>query len=267
MGNIDSEIRENINRTLARIEAEYKVEILFAVESGSRAWGFESSDSDYDVRFVYRNEPKWYFNILPKRDVIELPIVGLDDYSGWDIRKALFLLNKSNPALFEWLRSPIVYIERAYETNLIREAAKLYFSPISSIYHYLHMASGNNRDYLQGSQVRSKRYFYVLRPLLACMWIESRNESPPMEFEVLLDAASASTNFKDAVLRLLARKKASEELGLEPPVAVISEFIKEKIEYFEERTGSFDPAAKPDAEFLDDMLWKIAGSEPWHLKY
>lgn len=259
MGSIDPEDRKNIDKTLARIEVEYEVDILFAVESGSRAWGFESSDSDYDVRFVYRHKPKWYFNVLPKRDVIELPIVGLDDYSGWDLRKALFLLNKSNPVLFEWLRSPIVYLEKPEETTLLRQAAKEYFSPISSIYHYLHMATGNNREYLQGSLVKIKKYFYVLRPLLACMWIESRNDSPPMELEVLLKAASVSVGFKEEVLKLLARKKASQEMGLEPAIPVINEFIREKIEYFEERTSSFDPAAKPDAEYLNELFWRLAG--------
>lgn len=115
MSTIDPEIRKDIVKKLSHIESEYDVEILFAIESGSRAWGFESIDSDYDVRFVYRHKPSWYFNILPKRDVIELPIVGVDDYSGWDIRKALFLLNKSNPVFFEWLRSPIVYREETMQ--------------------------------------------------------------------------------------------------------------------------------------------------------
>lgn len=261
MGSIDPKIRETIEKTIDRIESDYDVEILFAVESGSRAWGFESTDSDYDIRFVYRNLPKWYFNVLPKRDVIELPIIGLDDYSGWDIRKALFLLNKSNPVLFEWLRSPIVYREDIGTTKLLRQAATHYFSPVSSIYHYLHMATGNNREYLQGDLVKIKKYFYVLRPLLACMWIESRNDSPPMEFDLLLKAALTSIEFQKEVSKLLIRKKYGQEMGLEPAIPVIGNFIKEKISYFAARTSSFDPASKPDAEYLNDLLWKIAGPE------
>lgn len=261
MGTIDPEIRKNIDETLLKIENDYNVEIIFAVESGSRAWGFESADSDYDVRFVYRHKPNWYFNVLPKRDVIELPIVGIDDYSGWDIRKALFLLNKSNPVLFEWLRSPIVYREKVRETNLIRLAAQEYFSPVSSIFHYLHMATGNYREYLQGSQVKIKKYFYVLRPLLACMWIENTNTSPPMEFDHLLEAAKTSPDFKEEVKKLLSRKKASQELGLESAIPVINDFIKEKIDYFQTKTSSFDPAAKPNAEYLNELLWKIVWLE------
>ena len=261
MGSIDPKIRKTIEKTIDRIESDYDVEILFAVESGSRAWGFDSTDSDYDIRFIYRNPPKWYFNVLPKRDVIELPIVGLDDYSGWDIRKALFLLNKSNPVLFEWLRSPIVYREDIGTTKFLRQAAVHYFSPVSSIYHYLHMATGNNREYLQGDLVKIKKYFYVLRPLLACMWIESQNDSPPMEFDLLLKAASTSIEFQEEVSMLLTRKKSGQEMGLEPAIPVIENFIKEKIIYFAERTSSFDPANKPDAEYLNDLLWKIAGPE------
>ncbi|MDX7839461.1 nucleotidyltransferase domain-containing protein [Aeromonas caviae] len=259
MSSIDPEIRKDIVKKLSHIESEYDVEILFAIESGSRAWGFESIDSDYDVRFVYRHKPSWYFNVLPKRDVIELPIVGVDDYSGWDIRKALFLLNKSNPVFFEWLRSPIVYREETNATDLLRQAADKYFSPVSSIYHYLHMATGNNREYLQSEQVKIKKYFYVLRPLLACMWVEAKNSPPPMKFEELLNAATVSADFKEEVLTLLSRKKASQELGLEPRIPVINDFIKEKIEYFLQRTRSFDPATKPDSEYLNDLLWEIAG--------
>jgi len=130
---------------LAQIKNEHSVEILYAIESGSRAWGFESQDSDYDVRFIYRHPKNWYLNILPKRDVIEYPIIDLFDYSGWDLRKSLFLMNKSNPVLFEWLASPIVYIKKEKEYSLLKDASEKYFSPISSIYHYLHMAEGNKR--------------------------------------------------------------------------------------------------------------------------
>ena len=98
---IDERYFQIITKRLAEIEVEHEVEILYAIESGSRAWGFESTDSDYDVRFIYKHKLEWYLNVLPKRDVIEYPIVDILDYSGWDLRKSLFLLNKSNPVLFE----------------------------------------------------------------------------------------------------------------------------------------------------------------------
>ena len=108
---MEQRIIETIKNRLLEIEKEQNVKILYAVESGSRAWGFESVDSDYDVRFIYAHSKNWYLNILPKRDVIEYPIEDELDYSGWDLRKTMFLINKSNPVFFEWLRSPIVYIK------------------------------------------------------------------------------------------------------------------------------------------------------------
>ena len=105
---------ETVKERLLEIEKEKQVKILYAVESGSRAWGFESLDSDYDIRFIYAHNKNWYLNILPKKDVIEYPIVNDFDYSGWDLRKTMFLVNKSNPVLFEWLKSPIVYYKDNY---------------------------------------------------------------------------------------------------------------------------------------------------------
>jgi predicted nucleotidyltransferase len=149
-------IEEDIASKLKEAEAEHSVKILYACESGSRAWGFASPDSDYDVRFIYAHQKDWYLNILPKRDVIEYPVTPVYDYSGWDLRKTLFLMNKSNPVLFEWLHSPIVYYKDEYAFNVINKLAKEYFSPISSTYHYLHMANGNYRQYLQADEVRTK---------------------------------------------------------------------------------------------------------------
>ena len=105
-------MEQAIKANLAEIEARENVRIVYACESGSRAWGFPSSDSDYDVRFIYLHPLEWYLSIVDKRDVIEDPITGQLDVNGWDLRKALQLFRKSNPPLFEWLNSPIVYLEK-----------------------------------------------------------------------------------------------------------------------------------------------------------
>jgi len=256
MSSIDPTMRLNIEKRIKTIEKDFNIEIILAIESGSRAWGFESTDSDYDVRFIYRHDLKWYVNVLPKRDVIELPIDALDDYSGWDIRKALFLMNKSNPVLFEWLKSPIVYKKDTVRYDLLVEAANKYFSPISTVYHYLHMAKGNDREYLQGDIVKIKKYFYVLRPLLACMWIKEKNESPPMEFGTLLSLIK-DTSLRAKIDGLLVRKKAGIEMGNEPAIPEIKHFIEMRIKEFEDFTKDYDSKDKPNAEYLDDLLWKI----------
>jgi predicted nucleotidyltransferase len=253
---MEQEIFISIQRRLPEIEEEHNVRILYAVESGSRAWGFESTDSDYDIRFIYAHAKNWYLNILPKRDVIEYPIEDDLDFSGWDLRKTLFLLNKSNPVLFEWLKSPIVYFKDEYFFNIIDDLSKSYFSPISSIYHYLHMANGNFRQFLKKDEVKTKKYFYVLRPILACLWIEKFNESPPMEFGKLL-ALVDNQELLNEINKLLTRKKSGKELGLEPKNKLLNHFIESKIQYFEESANSFDPRKKPDANILNEKFIKI----------
>ena len=256
---MNQETIKTIKKKLIDIEQEHHVKILYAVESGSRAWGFESTDSDYDVRFIYAHTKNWYLNILPKRDVIEYPIVDEFDYAGWDLRKTLFLMNKSNPVLFEWLRSPIVYRKDEFFCQIIEQLAIDYFSPISSIYHYLHMANGNYRQFLQEDQVRIKKYFYVLRPILACMWIEKHKESPPMEFETLLTQIQDKA-LLDKVNELLIRKKTGIELGIESKITLINDFIERKLKHFEETVNTFDPREKPNQTKLEEGFIKILES-------
>jgi len=254
---MNNEAAEFIRARLPEIEAEHDVKILYAVESGSRAWGFESRDSDYDIRFIYAHEKNWYLNILPKSDVIEYPIVDEFDYSGWDLRKTLFLMNKSNPVLFEWLRSPVVYYRDDFFYDTMTRLSREYFSPVSSIYHYLHMAGGNYRHYLLDDNVKIKKYFYVLRPVLACMWIENFMEPPPMEFEKLMTQITGASSRYSAELsvkinELLAKKKSGIELGLEPRIGIINSFIEDRLRHFETSVNSFDPKKKPDQKLLEE---------------
>lgn len=249
-------IKNNIESKLIQIEQDKNVEILLAVESGSRAWGFESLDSDYDVRFIYKHGFKWYLNILPKRDVIELPINDIYDYSGWDIRKTLWLLNKSNPVLLEWLHSPIVYKKDSRYFDLLYDASTKYFSPVSSIYHYLHMAKGNYREYLQGDIVKTKKYFYVLRPLLACMWIDKYDETPPVEFELLLKNVS-DIKLLSAINELLELKRNGAELGIGKAIPVINKYIQEQLDYFDGRVKGYSGKDKPSSEYLDNIFYSI----------
>ncbi|MBN1316088.1 MAG: nucleotidyltransferase domain-containing protein [Anaerolineales bacterium] len=162
---------KTIIKRLQEIEKAEKIKILYACESGSRAWGFPSKNSDYDIRFLYINPVEWYLSIGKKRDVIEYPIADSLDISGWDLKKALLLLRKSNPPLIEWLGSPIIYLEETSIAGKMRNLIQEYSSPTSIRYHYLRMAQNNFREYLKGDTVWLKKYFYVLRPILAVNWI------------------------------------------------------------------------------------------------
>lgn len=246
-------MKEIIIEKLKEIEQIHNVKVLFAVESGSRAWGFPSQDSDYDVRFVYIRHPDWYLSIDDKRDVIEVPINDLLDINGWDIRKALKLFRKSNPPLLEWLVSEIVYYESYGFKDEMLKLRQEVFSPRASLHHYLSMAKGNFREYLQGEQVKIKKYFYVLRPILACKWIEKYNTNPPILFQDLVSDLITDVQLKKEIDELLRRKISGDELNLERQVVVINDFIDKEIQHLIEFASSCASDLEDPTERLDEL--------------
>lgn len=252
-------MNEIIQQKLVEIEEKYNVKILYAVESGSRAWGFPSKDSDYDVRFIYIHSPEWYLSIDPqgigsKRDVIEEPINDLLDISGWEITKALRLFRKNNPPLLEWLRSTIIYYQNYSFVENVRALESDVFSPNSVLHHYLNMAKNNYREYLQGSEVRIKKYFYVLRPILACKWIEKYNGTPPISFQELMADILPEGELKNAIELLLKRKLMGDELDTEARIDVINDFVENEIRRLEEYVKSIKVEVKDPTNLLDELF-------------
>jgi len=258
---IEGRVKNSIVSELTRIENVEDLRVLYAVESGSRAWGFASTDSDWDVRFIYLRRPEWYLSIQPRRDVLELAAHGALDISGWDLRKALALFAKSNPPLLEWLRSPIVYREASSAVQALRELSAQYFSPRSCLHHYLHMAQGNYREYLCGDPVRTKKYFYVLRPILACRWVEAHQTMPPMEFASLL-ADQLPASLRPAVESLLDRKRAGEELSTGPRIPEINDFLDSEIARLDEGIDASALGSPPSWDVLDSLFRSTLG-EVW----
>jgi len=232
---IEAPVREEILSRLARAENEHDVRILLAVESGSRAWGFASPNSDYDARFIYVNRPEWYLSVglEEKRDVIEYPIVDELDVNGWDLRKALRLFWKSNPAFMEWIQSPLVYLQRGAFLDGSRALMNTVYSVESGMYHYRSIAKTNYRGYLQQEQVPLKKYFYVLRPLLAVRWMERFGTPAPIEFGKLVAMVESDRPLVQAIDALLEQKRMSPELGLSPQVPAIQDFIVKELERLE----------------------------------
>lgn len=253
-------IEQEIGRRLRDIEQHHSVIILFAVESGSRAWGFQSTDSDYDIRFVYKHNVDWYLSITKKRDVIEDPLDEIFDFSGWDIQKALWLFSKSNPPLLEWLKSPIIYLEQGNFRSDLRDLEEKYFSVKACILHYLHMANGNYREYLKTETVKTKKYFYVLRPLLACEWIRRNKAPPPMEFEKLANEILDDDSVKNRVFDLLSRKRNNEELGEGPSIPTLNKYIEETISFYETYASSIEKNVV-DIEQLNNLFRKTISLE------
>jgi len=261
-------IKKRIISQLREIEREYEVRVLYACESGNRAWGFPSSDSDYDVRFLYLHPPEWYLSIEKKSDVIEQPVSDQLDIVGWDLQKALLLFSKSNPSLMEWLGSPIVYLEEYSVARRMRELMGEFYSPIASIYHYLHMAQRNYREYLKGEAVRFKKYFYVLRPILAVQWIERGYGIVPTEFEVLVRKVIVDPELKEAIDTLLKVKRDGEELDYGPRIDSVSEFIERELERFEHYKVEYEkqpvaPLEKLDRLFVEALVEVWDFVQPW----
>lgn len=249
---VSDDIRSDILDRLLAIEAEHGVPVLYACESGSRGWGFASPDSDYDVRFIYVHPLPWYLRVSAQRDVIEVPISDELDINGWELRKALSLLKKGNATLIEWLDSPVVYRADVDFLRAMRDAARQTHQAERSFHHYVHMARKNYREYLRGDTVRIKKYLYVLRPLLATLWIEQGRGVAPMRFQDLVDAIVTDPALLDAIGHLLAIKRAAMESEYGQPLPIINAFIDSELT----RLESVLPPLPRDTDFavLDRLL-------------
>jgi predicted nucleotidyltransferase len=244
-----------IENELEILEKQENVTILFACESGSRGWGFPSPDSDYDVRFIYVHHQDAYLSIENKKDNLEIPITDILDISGWDIRKALKLIQRSNAVLFEWLQSPIVYCSRYTFRDELFQLAREYFSPRASMHHYLGLAGKTLTSNLGGDKIRIKHYFYVLRPLLAAMWISKFREIPPMEFYRLLPLVESPQLYEHIEI-LLKRKTNALEKDMVAPVPELHEFIETEYERCQDAAAQFPPF-KMGPEPLDAFFRKM----------
>lgn len=251
MKNIETVISEKLNE----IEQRENVRIIHCVESGSRAWGFASPDSDYDVRFIYVRPAEFYLKLEKTRDVIEWQLDETLDINGWDMQKALRLLHSSNPTLFEWNQSPIIY-KTTPEWGKISAIINEYFLSKSGLYHYLSTAKGNYREFLRGDVVKLKKYFYVIRPLLACRWIIKEQTPPPMLFSELVDTC-LEDDLKPAVGDLVRKKMQTPEMGEGPRIAVLNDYIERSIEEIDAAVKVLPEERKQGWDRLDILFNEI----------
>ena len=245
-------MKELIEKKLVEIEAKEHVRVLHCVESGSRAWGFASPDSDYDVRFIYVRRVEDYLRLEKTRDVIEWQLDDTLDINGWDLQKALRLLHKSNPTLFEWNSSPIVYLTTE-DWQRLSATINEYFLEKAGLYHYLSTAKKNYREYLKGETVRLKKYFYVLRPLLACRWIMAEETPPPMLFSELMDKY-LDEEVKPDVQELLRLKMETQELGEGKRMDRINEYLDRGIEEIGQMIEKLPPDRARPWEDLNNLF-------------
>ena len=252
-------IQEKIEEKLKEIEEKEGVRILYAVESGSRAWGFASPDSDYDVRFIYVRPKEDYLGLFAPKDVIEWQLDAVFDINGWDLKKALRQFAKGNATLLEWSRSPVVY-RTTKEWEMAQEASNHYFSEKAAVYHYYGTAKSTYINALSGNAVAYKKYFYALRPLLAAEYIETFHAPPPVLFDDLR-ILLREDSLKQEIEELLEQKRVSAEKEKHPHMPVIKKFIETNLQRQKEIADALSDDRNRDISRLNRCFLEILEKE------
>ena len=253
--------RDRVNTAIRQVARDNDVRILFAVESGSRAWGFPSPDSDYDVRFVYCRGSEGYLRLDRIQDVIECPIESDLDVNGWDLNKALELMLKGNPTFNEWLRSPIRYLWGSWADSIADMALRCH-NPTASRYHYLVLCESTARKYVTNRDVvRSKKYLYMVRPSLALRWLRIHGTVPPMDVPSIRRGVDLEPDLEREIDRLIAQKGISSEMAEVQHVRVLDEFIQSECDMARaeapKKARLLDPVMLPEA---NDLFRRIVNS-------
>lgn len=258
--NIDLNKRKVILAKIRELEKIYLIHVLWCVESGSRAWGFASKDSDWDVRFVYVHRPEWYVRVEEQRDVIEVMDEAENlDMMGWELRKALRLFKQSNPSLLEWINSPIIYYQDPLFIYWMHRLEPALYNSIKNVHHYLNMATKHNDKYLQKKGFTLKKYLYFLRGLLAVKFIMAYRFAPPVEFETLLLFSPMDSGVREAILGIVRTKREGKEHDEMVVPDVLQEYGKKLLEECEKAVSEYRPEEmKHDvAEVLDRFMYQF----------
>lgn len=230
---MDPSIVAQIRVRLDEVRREHGVAIPLAIESGSRAWGFPSPDSDYDCRFIFVRPADHYLSPWPKRDVIETPLDEVFDVNGWDLAKALRLLLNGNAVVIEWLMSPIFYTRDDLFAEGLLDLARNVVDRGRVMFHYLHLGERQRRTYFGDQKnVKSKKIFYALRPAAVLRWmrLHPHEAIAPMNFLALMEGCDPPRDVLDLTRILLAEKAKASEMGSAPLEPVLAAFIDSEFE-------------------------------------
>lgn len=245
-----------ILEAVEQIESDLNIRVLLAVETGSRAWGFASPDSDYDIRLLYSHPVDWYLSVNEQDDYLTLmEDDNLLDITGWELRKSLRLLNRSNMAVFERLDSPIIYRQDEAFTDRLRSIAGEFYNPKAAIHHYLGIARNAHDDLTAtNGTYRLKRLFYGLRTAAACQWIyEGHDGPPPIVYEKILDKISIPDSTKSRVRELVAFKAEQSEKYEHSGDVELLNLIEHQIQTATESADSL-ATPKPDRSQLNRLV-------------
>lgn len=251
-------MRNEIIEHIHQLEVEQGITILLSVESGSRAWGCPSPDSDFDVRMIYKRSTPDYLEIDEKPDTINYFHGELLDINGWDIKKTLKLVRKSNVTPFEWAQSPMIYKEEDGFSSKLLEVCRAYFSEKHAVNHYKGIAKNCYSSTDFGKSINLKKLFYVLRPLMAAKWIIEKKEIPPMDIPRLIQIVK-DQSVEQHIKELLAIKSNANEDYVHEASDLITEFIKEEFENIN-KTQLDDVPKDLNSEKLNHLFKEIIGS-------
>ena len=244
---------------IAYLERFENIDVLFAVEAGSRAWGFDSPDSDYDVRFVYKRRIPDYLRLDGRSDTVDWKN-GDMDMSGWDLDKFLRLVRGSNPSAFEWLGSPIIYRENAH-WDLVRKLSDKCFDPVSAAHHHVGMARSNMKAHFKGDSVPAKRYLYVIRSIFAGTYALRHFKQIPVPFSELYQDQywQLDSDISNAIDGLLEQKRSNRENGVQTRNDGLEEWIEDSLRDIEVKARGYRHREKPPWSEFDLIFLKFLG--------
>ena len=244
---------ENIKNLLQKIELEKNIKILFACETGSRAWGFPSPDSDYDVRFIYMHNRDWYLSLSERKDTIEV-MDGDWDITGWDLKKSLMLLKKSNAPLIERFNSPIEYFNEGNFKVAFMELIEACYSPIAVYFHHYSLAKKLWEDLKDADDIKLKSYFYLIRSLLSCNWAVKNKSILPMDIESLMTLIEDET--RNRIRKLIKLKATVGEKYLHPKDNYLNTWIEKLWLEIEQQKAKLE-IRNADFKLLDNFFLKL----------
>ncbi len=249
-------MKTKINHYLKQIAQDKDIKILLACETGSRAWGFPSPDSDYDIRLIYLHKRDWYLGLIDQKDSLQIMYENNDlDFSGWELRKCLRLLMKSNAAFLERIQSPIIYQADTLFMNEIIPIAESCYSRRTTLHHYLGLAKRSYADIINKKQYKLKKFFYALRAAIACRWIVSKDQMPPIEFQKMLYVLDIDETIIKRIENLIELKATISESYLHEGDNEILEFINNNINHAKQQASEI-PVTKCNIEKLNTFFIK-----------
>jgi len=254
---VNTTIKESIIDKLQHIEHSYDVKIPLAIESGSRGWGFAAANADYDCRFIYVHKAERYLSILEMDEFIEYELDETYDIKGYDLKRVLKYIMKSQATINEWLSSNVVYIKNDPITNRLSELAADFFNPIPVSHHYLSLARKMLAEITATDEAKIKKYFYILRPIANLNYIRQYGKMPYMEYNKTLDATNPPSNVATAIKALKEQKAARLEHDKIPQHTFLIDYFNSEINSFEGVLKEMEHEKNTDYTSPDEAFRKI----------